>query len=395
MRNIVIAPDSFKGTINAEKVCEIISEVILKFIPDADIKCIPMADGGEGMVSSYLKAFGGRREKACVMGANGEKIVAEYGILNDNSAVIETASCAGLPLMGDRLDPSHATTYGLGELIKSAADKGCKKLLIGLGGSATNDLGIGMAAALGYRFYDGKGRQVEPVAENIPLIEFIQRPKEELRLDITVACDVNNPLCGENGATYTFGKQKGISESLMKTIDQGMEHFAKVIENEFDVKIIDMPGAGAAGGLGAAMKAIFNAKLNSGTDMLLDKVGFDELLKISDLVFTGEGRIDWQSLSGKVPVGVARRAKKAGVPCIALCGSVGVGAELAYSEGISAIFSSVRELGIKTEDPGGYEENLRFLTDSVMRTLMIASWEKTDGREDIRVQRNKKVVQWC
>ena len=381
MKNILIAPDSFKGTLNAEEICEIISAGIRKHLPDANIKCIPMADGGEGMTDSYINAVGGKKIKTKVTAATGLPIECEYGILGDNTAVIEVASCAGLPLMGDKPDPIRATTFGVGELINNVCARGCQKILVGLGGSATNDLGIGMAAAVGYRFYDGEGMELKPTAENMGKVERISIPEKMPEAEITVACDVINPLCGPKGATFVFGRQKGVREEDMEDTDRAMEHFAKVIEKEFGRRITDMPGAGAAGGLGAAMVGFLGAKLKAGADMLLDVVGFEELLKSADIVFTGEGRIDGQSVSGKVPVAIGRRSKMAGVPCIALCGSVGESAEKSYEEGITAVFSSIKDFDSKTGGKEAYIENMRFLTDSVMRVLLI-----NDGNSDVKIR---------
>lgn len=383
MRNIVIAPDSFKGTLTAREICTIISDTVYRYFPDVKITCIPMADGGEGLVEAYLNVLGGTRKEAVVTGPNGKPVRSEYGILGDGTAVMEMAACAGLPLMGGRLDPAHATTYGVGELLRKISGTGIRKVLIGVGGSATNDMGIGMAAALGYEFLDKDYRRIEPMPYNLGLIEHIRKPEKELKLRITVACDVNNPLCGPNGATYTFGKQKGITEEKMEEFDRDICHFAKVIEREFSTAIRHIAGAGAAGGLAAGLIAFLNAKLQPGIELFLDTISFDELLKSTDLVFTGEGRIDWQSMAGKVPVGISRRSARAGVPCVALCGSVGLKAELAYKEGMAAIFSSVRDFNDKQMNKEDYAENLRFLTDSVMRVMALKMGGETVGKRDI------------
>ncbi len=383
MKHIVIAPDSFKGTLDAQEICTIISDTVHEHLPDADITCIPMADGGEGLVNAYLQALGGVKREAVVTGPNGKPVRSEYGILGDMTAVMEMAACAGLPLMGNRLDPMHATTYGVGELLREISLLGIRRVLIGVGGSATNDMGIGMAAALGYEFLDKDYQLVEPMPYNLGRIEHIRKPREELKLQITVACDVDNPLCGPNGATYTFGKQKGIPEEKMEELDQNICHFAQVIEREFSTDIRHIPGAGAAGGLAAALIAFLHAELKPGIELFLDTIGFDELLKSTDLVFTGEGRIDWQSMAGKVPIGISRRCAKAKVPCVALCGSVGLKAELAYKEGMAAIFSSVRDFNDSHMNKEDYAENLRFLTDSVMRVMMLRMGGGTVVRSDL------------
>ena len=268
---------------------------------------------------------------------------------------MEMAACAGLPLLDGALDPMHTTTYGVGEMLLHAERNGIRRVLLGIGGSATVDCGLGMAAALGYRFLDKNGAQVEAVTCHMADIASIIVPDRKPKLDIIAACDVDNPLCGETGAIYTFGKQKGISEEMMPQMDAQMKRFARIIAKQTGVNVLDVPGAGAAGGMGAAL--------------LLDAVGFDSLLKETDIVFTGEGRIDWQSIRGKVPVGVARRAQAAGVPCIALCGSVGEGAEQVYGCGVTAVFSSVGEICDFEHVKKHCAENLRMLSDAVMRVL--------------------------
>lgn len=217
----------------------------------------------------------------------------------------------GLPLLDGALDPMHTTTYGVGEMLLHAERNGIRRVLLGIGGSATVDCGLGMAAALGYRFLDKNGAQVEAVTCHMADIASIIVPDRKPKLDIIAACDVDNPLCGETGAIYTFGKQKGISEEMMPQMDAQMKRFARIIAKQTGVNVLDVPGAGAAGGMGAALLAFLNAKLKPGVELLLDAVGFDSLLKETDIVFTGEGRIDWQSTRGKVPVGVARRAQAA------------------------------------------------------------------------------------
>lgn len=340
MKRVVIAPDSFKGTLSAKDVCGILSRKVLELCPDAEISCIPMSDGGEGLVESCLSLGGGARYYAEVAGPKDERLTAEYGILPDNTAVIEMASCAGLPLMAGKLQPLHASTYGVGELIAHISAQGHTKILMGLGGSATNDCGIGMAAALGYRFLDVEGKALLPYAYNLGNVAGIAAPRALPKLEITAACDVNNPLCGERGAAAVFGPQKGLRPEQIGPLDAAMEHFAAVIERELGLAVRDIPGSGAAGGLGAGVLAFLGASLKPGIELLLDSAGFDTLVDGADLVITGEGRLDGQSVSGKVPVGVAKRAKKKGVRCIALCGCLGEGAERTLEHGISAYYAA-------------------------------------------------------
>lgn len=371
VKNFVLAPDSFKGTLKAEQICKIEEGVIRQYVPNASIHSIPMADGGEGMVNSYLNLLGGERISVSVMGPSGDRILAEYGILPDGSAVMEMAAAAGLLLAGERKNPLRATTFGVGEMILDAERRGVKKILLGLGGSATNDCGIGMAAALGFRFLDGAGNVVVPQAENLGKIQKIVQPERRLDVELIAACDVDNPLTGPNGATYTFGRQKGADDDMLARLEAGMTAFEHVIETDLGVHLMEVPGVGAAGGMGAAVFAFFNGSLQAGIELLLDTAHFDEIIQTADMVFTGEGRIDWQSAHGKVPTGVGLRCMKYGVPCIALCGSVGEGAEAVYDKGITAIFSSVKGAAIFEDIQKSCEEDLLFLTDSVLRLLTI------------------------
>ncbi len=379
IRQIVIAPDSFKGTMEASQVCQIIQGSARQYFPDAAVRCIPMADGGEGMVDAYLKLLGGRKVLLSVQGLQGRPVACYYGILPDGTAVMEMAACAGLPLLDGALDPMHTTTYGVGEMLLHAERNGVRRVLLGIGGSATVDCGLGMAAALGYRFLNKDGAAVEAVTCHMAEIAAIVPPARKPALDIIAACDVDNPLCGETGAIYTFGKQKGISEEMMPEMDARMKHFARVLTRHTGVEVLDVPGAGAAGGMGAALLAFLHAKLQPGVELLLDAVGFDSLLQQTDIVFTGEGRIDWQSARGKVPVGVARRAQAAGVPCIALCGSVGEGAEQVFQLGITAVFSAIGEVCDFAQVKKNCARDLRLLSDSVMRLLaagnMAQNWK--------------------
>lgn len=340
VKKVVIAPDSFKGTMSAKDVCRILRREVLKLRPEAEISCIPMSDGGEGLVEACLSLSGGARCQAEVTGPRGGRLTAEYGILPGGTAVMEMASCAGLPLMAGKLQPLHASTCGVGELIAHISAQGHTKILMGLGGSATNDCGIGMADTLGYRFFDAEGKALLPYAYNLGDVARIAAPKDLPKLEITAACDVNNPLCGERGAAAVFGPQKGLRPEQIGPLNAAMEHFAAVIERELGLAVKDVPGAGAAGGLGAGMLAFLGASLKPGIELLLDSAGFDTLLDGADLVITGEGRLDGQSISGKVPVGVAGRAKKMGVRCIALCGCLGEGAEQTREYGISACYAS-------------------------------------------------------
>lgn len=370
MRRFVIAPDSFKGTMSAAEVCNIIANVITKHVPDADIVKIPMSDGGEGMVDAYLNILGGEKKYKTVTGPNGRLVDCPYAVLPDNTVVMEMAGCAGLPLMQGNLDPMHATTFGVGELLKAVHDEGYSRILMGLGGSATNDCGVGMASALGYVFLDDAGLPLGAYACNIGKIRSIKVPETRLDLTITVACDVNNPLCGPNGASAIFGPQKGLEGSDIRALDDSIRNFAKLIKAEIGADVMDYPGAGAAGGLGAAMIAFCNAILKPGIEILLDAADIDNLLKETELVITGEGRIDGQSAAGKVPVGVGRRAKQAAVPCIAICGCIGEGADLVLNEGISAYYPTTDGTKSFEEIISSCHNDLALTAEHVLKRLL-------------------------
>ncbi len=332
---IVLAPDSFKGTLRAEEVCAIEKEALLKIFKDAEILSIPMADGGEGMVDAYLQILGGERVTVTVTGPAGMAVEADYGILPDGTAVIEMAQASGLPLMKERPDPLHATTYGVGELMAHAKNSGAEKILLGLGGSATNDCGMGMAQALGFRFFDKEGKEFSPAAKDMKEIGDLTIPA--LGLKVTAACDVDTPLLGPEGATYTFGPQKGADGESLVILEDGMRNLADVLERKTGIRP-DVPGAGAAGGMGAAVLTMLGGRLASGCELLLDAAGFDEIIDDAAIVITGEGRIDGQSVHGKVPVTVGKRCQKMHVPCIAICGAIGQDAEEVKKCGIQEIY---------------------------------------------------------
>ena len=344
MKKIVIIPDSFKGTLSAKQICGIMKKEAEKQFPDCEILTIPVADGGEGSVECFLDAMGGSRESGCVHGPFMEKMDAYYGILRDGTAVVETASCAGLPLTEGRRDPKATTTYGVGELVRAALDKGCRRIIVALGGSCTNDGGCGMAAALGVRFLDREGREFIPVGGTLGRISSIVIDGKDKRLDQTellVMCDITNPLTGPEGATYVFGPQKGADREAQQEMEEGMVHYAGILEKTGAVQgICTLPGGGAAGGMGAGIAALFGGRLVPGIQVVLDIVKFDQIAKDADLILTGEGKLDRQSIRGKVISGIAKRAQKLGVPVVAIAGGIEREAlpEL-YQEGLTAAFS--------------------------------------------------------
>lgn len=317
---IVIAPDSFKGTMSAVEVCKIIRDEFLSVMPDLEIKCIPIADGGEGTVDALL-FNGGKRIYADVTGPLGEKTEAFYGILPDSTAVIEMAAASGLPLAGERKNPMIATTYGTGELIRNALDRGCKKILLGIGGSATNDGGIGCAAALGAKFLDENSNEVELNGRGLVKICDIDLSNMDKRLESTeikVLCDVVSPLYGENGAAYIFAAQKGADEKMIVELDAGLRNLAEVVRKKFGIDKSSDEGAGAAGGLGYGLVTFVGAELVKGAPTVLEMMKFPETAKIADLVITGEGCMDNQSVLGKAPAQVA--AMSGNAPVIAIVG---------------------------------------------------------------------------
>ena len=370
MKRIILAPDSFKGTLSAREVCRVEARAIRRLCPGAEVVELPMADGGEGLVDACCRLTGGTQTTVRVSGPLGDTVEACYGLLPDGGAVVEMAAAAGLPLVQGREDPLNATTRGVGELLLDAAGRGARSILLGLGGSCTNDCGIGMAAALGFRFLDGAGTEVEPLAKNLGRIAEILPPAENRLPPIRAACDVTNPLLGPRGATYTFGPQKGADGPALEALEEGMTSFARVLARYAGVEDVQIPGAGAAGGLGAAVIFLLGGTLTPGAELLLDQAGFDGLLEGADLVITGEGRMDGQSAAGKVPGAVAARCRRAGVPCLALCGSVGDGAEILYGQGITAIFSAVRGAADFAAIQRRAGKDLEFLTEAAIRLFL-------------------------
>ena len=342
MKKIIIIPDSFKGSLSSLEVCNAIEEGILKVFKNAKIKKIPVADGGEGTVDSILYATGGKIKKVKARNPLGEIVEAKYGIIDNNKAVIEMAEASGLTLVKEK-NPLKSSTYGTGELIKDAIENGIKEILIGIGGSATNDCGIGMANALGYRFFDEHGNELEAIAENMIKIAKIDDSniyKKIFDVKINVACDVKNPLYGRDGATAIYGAQKGVTKESFDLLDNGLKNVAKLVKEKFNKEIDYIEGSGAAGGLGGGLIAFCNAELKSGIDAVLDIVDFENEIKDASLIITGEGAIDGQTKKGKVPVGIAKRANN--IPVIAIVGDIRDGAEAVYDMGIVSIMPALK-----------------------------------------------------
>lgn len=341
----LFASDSFKGTLSSRRTTELLTRAAQEIFPGCECRCLEVADGGEGTTEAVLSAAGGRRMEAMVCGPLWERRKACYAALDGRRAVMEMAAASGLPLVPAELrDPRNTTSYGTGELIRDALDKGFRDLSIAIGGSATNDGGIGCMRALGVRFLDGDGNELSGCGGDLIKIRSIDRSGMDPRLrdtHVTVMCDVTNPLCGENGATRTFGKQKGGTPEILDELEAGMENYRELLRREFGIDMDEEPGAGAAGGLGAALLSFLRAELRSGIETVLDLIEFDKKLEGVSLVVTGEGRADWQSAFGKVMQGVGRRCLRQGVPAVAIVGSMGDGAEQIFDYGIESMITTV------------------------------------------------------
>lgn len=343
---IVLAPDSFKGCATAAEVCAALATGLRRVHSDTAIISVPMADGGEGTVQSLVDATGGRFLKREVTDPLGGRVEARFGILGDgNTAVIEMAAASGLTIVPpEKRDPRITTTYGTGELFRAAIEEGCTKIVIGIGGSATNDGGAGMAQALGVRLLDDNDHELP--AGGLALAKLARIDASALgdlppELNIVVACDVNNPLCGPNGASAIYGPQKGADTAAVAELDAALAHYADVLHRDLGKDVRDIPGAGAAGGLGAGLMAFLNARLQPGIEIVIEATGLREHLKDADLVVTGEGSLDTQTTFGKTVSGVAEAAKTVGVPVIAIAGTIKPGAERLYDLGVDAMFSIV------------------------------------------------------
>ncbi len=343
---IVISIDSLKGSLTSIEAGNAIKKGILNVDNNADIKVMPLADGGEGTVEALVEGMNGEEQTITVTGPINEKVNAKYGILKDtNTAIIEMAQASGLPLVPTELrNPLNTNTYGVGEIIKEAIQKGCRNFIVGIGGSATNDGGVGMLQALGYEFYDENNNLVGlggKVLNQIKSIKIDNRLKELDECSFKIACDVNNPLYGKNGAAYIYGPQKGASEEIVKELDKGLMNFSEVVKRELNKDIAHIEGVGAAGGLGFAFLGFLNSKLESGIKIILDEINLEEAIKDADFVITGEGRLDNQTAMGKAPIGVAKLAKKYKAKVIAIAGCTTDDAIKCNEEGIDAYFSII------------------------------------------------------
>ncbi len=343
---IVIAPDSFKESLTAMEVAQAIEQGFRQVLPDAEYVKLPMADGGEGTVQSLVDATQGSIVELDVTAPLGNRVKGFFGLMGDKkTAVIEMAAASGLHLVSfEQRNPLLTSSVGTGELIKAVLDQGVKHIIIGIGGSATNDGGLGMAQALGVKMLDAEGNALGAGGGELNKLARIDVSELDPRLSqitLEVACDVDNPLCGPKGASHVFGPQKGATKEMVKTLDENLAHYAQIIERDLGCSVKDLPGAGAAGGLGAAFVALLGAQLRPGIDIVMDAVNFDDVLADTDLVITGEGRIDSQTIHGKTPIGVARMAKKHDLSVIGIAGSLAQDCGVVHEHGIDAVFSVV------------------------------------------------------
>jgi len=372
MKKIIIAPDSYKGSLSSIEICGVVKDAALSVFPGLEVVEMPIADGGEGFVDAMLFSGRGTKYFAAVKDPLWRDIRANYGILADGTAVIEMAAASGLPLLKTHeRNVLEATTFGMGQLILDALQHGCRHFILGVGGSATNDGGAGAAAALGIRYLDANRQTItcgKDLARltTIEVSEMVQGLKEST---FTIACDVNNPLHGRNGAAYIYGPQKGASPSDIEILDRGLENLAEVIRRERQIDLQQIPGSGAAGGITAPFIAYTDAQLKSGVDIVLDSDGFDHHLQGCDLVITGEGCSDAQSGMGKALSGIARRAKPNNVPVVAISGALTPGYESLYEDGITAFFSTCREVSSLEDALANAKSNLRRTAEDVFRLI--------------------------
>ena len=344
MMRVVIAPDKFKGSLSASAAAEAMARGVTRAAPSATIDRAPMADGGEGTVAALVASTGGTWREATVRGPMGEPVVARYGLLGDGrTAAIEMATASGLVLVPpDRRDPTIATTIGTGELLLAAIADGASKVVVGIGGSATNDGGAGLGQALGFRLLDAEGRELPPGGGGLGRLDRIDgssRRRELEGVSIAVACDVTNPLCGPRGASAVYGPQKGATPEMVASLDANLSHFAAIVARDLGVSIAEIPGSGAAGGLGGGLVAFAGGRLQPGIDLVIEAVDLRARLEGADLCLTGEGALDDQSAFGKTAVGVARLARSMGIPTFALAGTIGEGASATLEQGLDAYFS--------------------------------------------------------
>ena len=381
---LLFVSDSFKGSLSSEQTIELLTKAAEEIFPNCSCGGMPVADGGEGTAQAVVQAVNGRIQEADVQGPLGEQAHAFYGQLDEKRAVLEMACASGLPLVPEKeRNPEKTTTFGTGELIRHVLDDGYRDISIAIGGSATNDGGMGCMRALGVKFLDKSGKELQGCGEDlihVAEIDISGLDPRILQSKITVMCDVTNPLCGKDGATWTFGKQKGADESMQERLEAGMQNYRDVIKRQFDIDLDQIPGAGAAGGLGAALLVFLHGELKSGIETVLELIDFDRKLEDVSLVVTGEGRTDWQSCFGKVVQGVGDHCKKKGVPAAALVGSMGPGAEKIYDHGICSIMTTVNGV-MPLEEAMDHAEELYYA--AALRLFRFIKTGMDIGKQDL------------
>ena len=381
---LLFVSDSFKGSLSSEQTITLLAKAAEEIFPNCSCGGMPVADGGEGTAQAVVQAVNGRIQEADVQGPLGEQAHAFYGQLDEKRAVLEMACASGLPLVPEKeRNPEKTTTFGTGELIRHVLDDEYRDISIAIGGSATNDGGMGCMRALGVKFLDKSGKELQGCGEDLIHVAEIDVSGLDPRIlqsKITVMCDVTNPLCGKDGATWTFGKQKGADESMQERLEAGMQNYRDVIKRQFDIDLDQIPGAGAAGGLGAALLVFLHGELKSGIETVLELIDFDRKLEDVSLVVTGEGRTDWQSCFGKVVQGVGDHCKKKGVPAAALVGSMGPGAEKIYEHGICSIMTTVNGV-MSLEEAMDHAEELYYA--AALRLFRFIKTGMDIGKQDL------------
>lgn len=371
MKKIILIPDSFKGTITAGQFCTISEKVLKTYFPECEVISLPLADGGEGTTDCFLQMKGYQKVQTTAMNAFMEETPVYYAV-NGTTAVMEMAMCASLPSAKGRENPATTTTYGVGQLVRHAVENGAKKVILGLGGSCTNDAGAGMAAALGVKFFDEKGEEFIPTGQTLDRIaSFDTAAADKLLADVEMLamCDIDNPLYGINGAAYIFAPQKGADAPMVEMLDNKLQHIAHLAEKQTGINYYDLKGAGAAGGMGFGVCAFLGGSLQPGVNLILDTIDFDTQIQGADLAITGEGRIDSQSLSGKAVIGISRRAKEKNVPVIAVVGSAQDGYQAGYDQGLTAVFTTNTEPVPFEQAAKNAHRNLEQTVDNIARLI--------------------------
>lgn len=376
MKKILIVPDSFKGTLTAKQVSDIITNKMSKHFPNVEIVSIPIADGGEGSVECLINMLGGKKQQSYVCGPFWNEVRATWGIIEHSTAIIEIASCAGHIVKTNKRTPMDSTTFGVGELIIKAIECECKKIIVCLGGACTNDAGCGLASAVGFRFLDKAGKAFIPTGKTLKMINKIDKGNSNKLLEdiqFVTLVDVTNPLYGKNGAAYVFAPQKGADEKMVVELDEGLKHVSEVIKNDLQVDVSQICGGGASGGTGAGMVAFLKSDLQMGIDYVIKGLNLEEEIKTSSLIITGEGKVDLQSMKGKAISGIGKCAKKYGIPVIIITGMDDINNSFLYDLGITSIFSINRVPEDLTYDYVENKKKLQNIVENICRLIRMST----------------------